>query len=241
MGGCTGIFDSFYDELPDTVPVTKAGQLYIDASEWDKWHFIDLREITEMSSEDSEFQPNSAWKTLSIPLQEIDNPDTRWGIYTYWYDVFGNGISVNEFRSFYPTLPQEEPESWTFAVHRNNARTNNCKAVMTGYTSFDQLPEDRSYLEKLTYTADRWSENEVWCEQSRMLSGLIGNQGIYINPEISSWLEVSIPPIPPSFSINSNVIIIQLPDNTYGALQLENYQSPAGVKCCLTINYRYPI
>lgn len=74
-----------------------------------------------------------------------------------------------------------------------------------------------------------------------MLLGIIGNQGTYINPVLSSWLLVDIPPMPPAFTLCSNVFIIRLPDDTFGALQLENYQSTEGTKCCLTINYRYPL
>lgn len=241
LQSCTGILDSIYDEPVDPEINTVAGQLYVDASDWGKWYYIDLVNVAAEVAADDQYNANAAWQAFDIPMAEISNPDTRNGIYTYWYDVFGEGISVNEFRSFMPTAAQDEPESWTFAVHRNNVRTNGCTVAVTEFTDIDQLPESREYLDRLIYEADRWSENEVWCEQSRMLLGLIGCQGIEISPALSSWLSVSIPPIPPAFELNNKVFVLKLTDGTYGALQLANYQSSLGVKCCLTINYRYPI
>lgn len=241
LQGCHGILDGIYYDPTDEEPITQAGQLYIDASDWHQWHFIDLKEVLANSLADPDYNPSSAWQTYDIPLQESDLGDGRSGIYTYWYDVLGAGLSVNEFRSFMPTAVQPEPESWTFAVHRDNARTNGCAVAVSNFDSMDQIPEDKSFLEGLDFTADRWSENEVWCIQDNMLSGLIGNQGITINPKLSSWLKVELPPIPPAFTISRKVMILRLPDSSYAAIQLGNYQSAAGVKCSLTINYRYPL
>ncbi|MDE6714946.1 MAG: HmuY family protein, partial [Muribaculaceae bacterium] len=68
-----------------------------------------------------------------------------------------------------------------------------------------------------------------------------GNQGILVNNVLSTWLKVNLPPIPPSFTLNNKVFIIKTPEGRFGAIQLENYQSSTGVKCCLTINYKYPL
>ncbi|MDE5550640.1 MAG: HmuY family protein, partial [Bacteroidaceae bacterium] len=51
---------------------------------------------------------------------------------------------------------------------------------------------------------------------------------------------MDIPPMPPTFKLNNHVFIVRFADDTYAAIQLENYQSPTGTKCCLTINYKYP-
>lgn len=247
LQSCSGILNSVYDEPQDPEHNTIAGQLYIDASDWGKWHFLNLPGIVQKIATDSLYNPNSAWQSFDIPMSEIAEPVKSGdgshfcGIYTYWYDVFGAGIQDNEFRSFMPTAAQPQPEEWTFAVHRNNVMTNGCSVAMTGLDSFDKIPFDESFLKSLFYKEDEWTENEVWCEQSRMLLGLIGNQGISINRVLSSWLSVEIPPIPPAFTICNDVFIVKLPDETYAALQLENYQSPTGTKCCLTINYRYPL
>ncbi len=236
---CNGILKGVYDDPPAEPTHTVEGQLYIDASDWTEWHYIDFEVLAANDSED--FNPSSLWISKPIPLTPVETPFGKSGIYTYWYDVYGAGISVNEFRSYTPTAPQEEPQAWTIAVHRNNVRTNGCAVAATAYDSVDDVPDDREWLESLIYTSDTWNETDVWAVQEKMLLGLIGNQGIGINSVLSSWLSIKIPPIPPSFTLNSKVFIMRLPDNQYAALQLENYQSPKGVKCCLTINYRFPL
>ena len=154
--------------------------------------------------------------------------------------MFGIGITNNEFRSFAPTARQDEPASWSIAVHRNNVRTNGGAAYETNYTSMDELPASSEYFRDAPFTEDKWNEKDVWTIQDQMLQGLIGNQGIEVNPVLSSWLKVELPPLPPAFILNSHVFIIRLQDGTFAAIQLKNYQNAAGKKCCLTINYKYP-
>lgn len=227
-------------------PVTAAGRLYIDASEWDKWHYIDLPAVAGKAIEDPGYNPSADWLTLPVPraggetAEQLPASETP-GIYTYWYDIFGQGLSNREFRSFEPAAPQPEPDEWTIAVHRNNVRTNGCMAAPTSFRSFDEIPEGHDWINTLVFSADEWNQTDVWINQNRMLSCLIGNQGIRINPVLSSWLRIDIPPMPPAFTLDSRVFILRLPDGSLGALRLENYQSDTGVKCCLTIDYRYPI
>lgn len=238
LPSCNGIMSGIYDEPPVEIVETVSGQLYIDASDWQKWHYIDFKALTDLSEDAN---PSSLWQTLPIPTKSADVSDGKTGIYTYWYDVFGSGLSNHEFREFRPTGPQRQPEFWTIAVHRNNVRTNGCEVAATEFSSMDQLPDNREYYENLTFTSDEWNETDVWIIQDRMLSGLIGNQGIEINSVLSSWLTVALPPIPPQFTLDNRVFIMRTPDGEYAALQLENYQNALGTKCHLTINYRYPL
>lgn len=245
LTGCNGLFAGVYDEPePEPGKNTVAGQLYIDASDWGWWYYLDLPALADSVGADSLYNPSTAWVAEAIPMQEEQQPvvqDYRWGIYTYWYDVFGDGLSKNEFRSFMPTAPQPEPERWTVAVHRNNVRTNGCAVAATDWAGFDELPQDVTELASLKFEEDSWNETDVWCIQERMLLGLIGNQGIAVSNTLSQWLTVQLPPIPPALTIDPRVFIIKLPDQSYGALQLADYIGPDGTKCCLTINYRYPL
>jgi hypothetical protein len=233
LSACHGILDDIYDDPSNDVTL-KEGQLYVDASSWTEWYYIDLLDT------------NKEWVSMSIPTEKLPtlspqpsalNPQP--GIYTYWYDVFGAGLSNHEFQSFTPTAEQPEPEKWHIAVHRNNVRTNGGAVYETTYTSMKSLPESSEAFADATFTEDEWNELDVWTIQKQMLNGLIGNQGIAINPVLSRWLSVEFPP-PPNFKLNNHVFIVRFNDGTYAAVQLENYQSPAGVKCCLTINYKYP-
>lgn len=242
LPSCDGIMGSVYDEPSTEAPATAAGELYVDASDWKQWHYIDLPEVATRAAADPAYNTSEAWQTFSVPTDEAPaDGNSRCGIYTYWYDVFGEGIARNEYRSFSPTVPQAEPAEWTLAVHRNNVRTNGGAVARTGYTSLEQLPSSPDFCRSLSFTPDEWNEKDVWIVQDRMLSGLIGNQGIPINPVLSSWLRVDIPPVPPAFTPDTNVFILRLHDGSYAALQLADYLSPAGVKCCLTIRYRYPL
>ena len=103
-----------------------------------------------------------------------------------------------------------------------------------------ELPESSKTFDGMTFTEDEWSENDVWDGQEKMLLGLVPSQGIKINRLRSSWLIVKVPPMPPEFSMDSRVFVLRLNDGTYAALQLDNYLSPQGEKCFMTINYKYP-
>ena len=234
LSACHGILDDIYDDPSNDVTL-KEGQLYVDASSWTEWYYIDLLDT------------NKEWVSMSIPTEKLPtlspqpsalNPQP--GIYTYWYDVFGAGLSNHEFQSFTPTAEQPEPEKWHIAVHRNNVRTNGGAAYETSYTSMSELPESSEAFADATFTPDTWNELDVWTIREQMLQGFVGNQGIRVNPVLSSWLKLEIPPVPPAFTLNNHVFIVRFDDDTYAAIQLENYQNAAGVKCCLTINCKYP-
>ena len=166
--------------------------------------------------------------------------DGRSGQYLYWFDVWGEGLKRNEFRSFTPCDAQPEPDEWSFAIHRDNVRTNGGAALRTEYTSFADMPPTSEPFRDMAFEPDQWSENEVWDSQEQMLLCLVPSQGIKTNKVLSSWLQLYIPPIPPGFTHDSHVFVLRLKDNTYAALQLANYISSEGDKCWLTINYKYP-
>lgn len=247
---CEGILGGVYDNEPEAPePVTGPGTLYVDASDWTRWYYIDLVEVVEKSAADPQYNTSESWKSFPIPgASDADGKTTDVrpapgtpGIYTYWYDVFGQGTSVNEFRTFMPTGPQPAPERWSLAVHRNNVRTNGGEAAITTYTALEQLPEGTEWTAGLEFRGDEFNETDVWVAQGRMLTGLIGNEGIAVNPVLSGWLELLVPPMPPAFVQNSHVYVLRMADGTMGALQLADYMNQAGVKCCLTIRYKYPL
>lgn len=236
LTGCEGIFGSIYDD-PEEPVHTVEGQMYIDASDWQKWYYIDLSALEE----DADAEPIIT--EMGIPTSRSDESDGTSGIYNYWFDVWGQGLSVNhpdEKEPYIPTLPQPEPEKWTFAVHREVARTNGAEVFKTEYTSMDDLPESSAAFTDAVFTADEWSERDVWVVQDRMLLGTVGCQGIRINQVLSGWISCVLPPVPPAYSMDNHFFILRLPNGKYAALQLANYLSPSGTRCCLTINYKYP-
>lgn len=240
---CNGVFDDIYDKPGDSV-VAREGQLYINATSWGDWYYIDFDSLADLAAKgdsvglekmQTEFTPYPIPMTLNG-----ERTDSTTGMYTYWFDVFGKGISNNEKRNFVATDPQPEPAHWSIAVHRNNVRTNGAAVLETNYSSIDELPANSAEFTGATFTPDEWSENEVWADESQMLQSLIGCQGIKINKVLSSWLKLDIPPMPPAFSSDTHVFLIKFPNGRMAAVQLENYMSPHGTKCYLTINYKYP-
>ena len=239
---CNGIMGWIYDE-PAISNAPVKGQLVIDATSWENWYYVDLnhlKELTEQGDTMALLKAQMEFEPYPIPMTLTSTSDGKSGQYMYWFDVFGEGIKKNEFRSYTPCDAQPEPREWTFAVHRNNVRTNNAGVFETPYSSMKDLPESSLAFRDKNYRIDEWSENEVWDSQEQMLNCLVPSQGIKVNKLLSSWMTVNIPPIPPSFSFNNHVFILRLKDGTYAALQLENYISPTGKKCYLTINYIYP-
>lgn len=227
LTACNGVIDGIYDE----VPAAGQNEIYVDATDWKKWHYI------QFTVNNSQFTVTS----YDIPTEEVAEWDDKGtGIYTYWYDVLGEGISKREFRGKYPTASQEEPEEWDIAIHRNNVRTNGGAVYQTSLTSIDDVSNSTIYA-LMPFTEDEWNETDVWTIQERMTQGLVGNQGIKINNELGKWLTINIPPIPPTFNHNGNVFILRLKDGTYAALRLKNYKTPSGQNCGMTIEYRYPL
>lgn len=227
LSGCQGILSGVYDSPDGVRAESGTAQISINASDWLEWQYINIEDGSVV--------------TMNIPTQAGKSDSDSTGIYTYWYDIFGMGICNYKFREFCPSERQPEPASWTFAVHRNNVRTNGGAVCETSYTSFSQLPEDPEWSDNLEFVEDEWNQTDVWAVQDRMLSGIIGSQGIRINKVLSGWLGMVIPPMPPVFIMNNHIFILRLANGTYMALQLADYMNAAGTKCYLTINYRYPL
>ena len=245
---CNGMFDGVYDNPQDT-PKDVESQLYIDATSWTDWYYISfdsLEQYREAGNTDALRYHQTHFTAYPIPVSPTGemtttHPDeNNSGVYTYWYDVFGKGLSVNEFRSYTPADKQPEPEHWDIAVHYKDARTNGASVLETPYTSFDDLPASSSEFSGAPFTADEWTENVVWVDRSEMLNKLIGCQGIKINRVLSSWLDVEMQTPPPTFSQNNHIFVIRLANGKYVAVQLANYMNANGDKCWLTINYKYP-
>lgn len=238
---CNGIFDDIYDKAPATT--INNGQLLVNASSWKHWYYVDfdsLQAFIEHKDTAGLLKVQTHFTGYTIPMGLTSGSgDGQTGLYIYWFDVFGKGISVNEKRDFKATDVQPEPKSWSIAFHRNNVRTNGGAVLETNYTSLKEVPNNSTAFLGATFHEDEWSENEVWVDQSQMGKSLIGCQGIKLNKVLSSWLKIEIPPMPPKFTMNNHVFVVRLRNRKYVALQLENYISPEGTKCWLTINYKY--
>lgn len=246
LASCEGTFEWVYDNIETEEQTTAEGQIYLDASDWKKWYYIDLPRMAEAAKTDSAYNVNDDIVAYDIPTEATGQETTEHGErhdigqYSYYFDVFNEGLKNNHFVSFRPTEAQQEPETWSIAIHRNNVRTNGCGAYETELYDIEKVSHEMCIAVE-EWNEDQWSENEVWDDQETMLTCVIPCQGIEVNRTLSAWLAIEIPPTPPAFTMNSHVMLLRLPDATYAALQLTDYMNAQGKKCCLTIKYKYPI
>lgn len=234
LTACDGVLDGLYDE-PTAV---RSGVLYVDAISWADWYYVDFHAIRD--SLEKGVEPDLKFKPYPVPTTLTGEWDGVSSICTYWYDVFNSGLDKNELREESPADAQEEPEHWDIAIHRNNVRTNGGAVYMTQLHDINQVGSVDEYA-GMPFVEDEMNETDVWVISTQMMSGLIGNQRIKVNKELSSWLKIYLPPIPPAFTHNDNVFIIRMKDNTYAAVRLADFISPKGQKCYLTIEYKYPL
>ena len=117
---CEGIFNGIYDEPGESAPQSMAGRIYMDATSWTDWYYVDFDSLLMLSEEgdtaalyrmQTEFQAYPIPDSTATERQKADSLHAP-GIYTYWFDVFDKGISNNKFSSFRPTAQQPEPAHW---------------------------------------------------------------------------------------------------------------------------------
>lgn len=231
-----------YDEDSQQSTDVTAGQIYINATSWTDWYYIDLDSLVNMANSGDAAALQRAQTTFTAwPIPQTEDTvamrDSS-GIYTYWFDIFGKGMTNYERRGYKPTAPQPEPDHWTIAIHRDNVRTNGGSVFETSYTSMANVPDSAKVFAHAAFVSDVWSERDVWVDRSNMLNCIMGNQGIRINKVLSSWLTLNIPPIPPTYTLNNHVFILRTREGNFFALQLQDYMNSQGTACWLKINYR---
>ncbi|MBQ3874798.1 MAG: HmuY family protein [Bacteroidaceae bacterium] len=229
LSSCNGLFDGVYDEPSEGNvsegeynPSTRRGRIVVNASTFDKWHYINLhdRSVTAMD----------------VPTLLTGEWDGKSGITYHEVDLKNDTYT---FRKLVKTDAMPEPSDWDFAVHKFDSRIKDGGAYETEFTSLDDLPS-ASEFSNVVFTEDVWSENSVMTDISGMLSYYIGYQNSLSNPVLGRWLVMDITTPPPTYHPSGKVYIVRLHDGTMAALHLANYISPNNLKGYLTIDYIYP-
>lgn len=135
-----------------------------------------------------------------------------------------------------------KPTNWDIAIHRYDIKTNGAKAIMTSYKTIAEL-EAAGLPANPHWVADEYLDEAIWVDMTHMLKGYIIYAPSFKNMEASRWINVDISDMPPIYTTDKNVILLQLTDGTYAALQLDDFMTKDKyrTKGYLTINYKYPV
>lgn len=198
LPACNGIFEGIYD-MPTTETGneygfilidegTRTGRIYIDATDYTEWHYVDLHD-------------------KQVTTTQVD---------------------------------AAAPETWDFAVHRYDSKTNGGTVWESQAGAFDALPAPGSVSEE-QWVADEWTTDRITIDMSQMMDGIILYAKDYWNPTLSRWLNVDTSTMPPIYTLSGKIYLLRLKDGTCAALRLANFMNDAAVKGYMTIDYLYPV
>lgn len=155
--------------------------------------------------------------------------------YTEWYyvDLHGKQVTTTQ-------VGDAAPETWDFAVHRYDTKTNGGTVWESQAGAFDALPALESVSEE-QWVADEWTTDRITVDMSQMMDGIILYAEDYWNPSLSRWLDVDTSTMPPVYTLSGKIYLLRLEDGTFAALRLANFMNDAAVKGYMTIDYLYPV
>lgn len=198
LPACNGIFEGIYD-MPTSETGneygfilvdegTRTGRIYIDATDYTEWHYVDLQ---------------------------------------------GKQVTTTQ-------VGDAVPETWDFAVHRYDAKSNGAAVWESTAGTFDALPAPGSVSED-QWVADEWTTDRITVDMSQMMDGIILYAEDYWNPCLSQWLDVDTSTMPPIYTLSGKIYLLRLENGTCAALRLVNFMNDAAVKGYMTIDYLYPV
>lgn len=155
--------------------------------------------------------------------------------YTEWHYVDLHDKQVTTIQ-----VGDTAPETWDFAVHRYDTKTNDAAVWESGVKEVEALPASESVPEE-QWTEDEWTTDRITVDMSQMMNGVIRYAEDYWNPCLSRWLHVDTSTMPPIYTLSGKVYLLRLKDGTCAALRLANFMNDAAVKGYMTIDYLYPV
>lgn len=147
-------------------------------------------------------------------------------------------VSLEDGTSVAKGIEEAAPEKWDIAMHRENVKTNEGSAIMTGETSFDALtaiPEGSVFMpDELTYT-------EVVIDNSQMMQEIIIYDTTEINMVLEDWVTRS--GMPPVYSVQPNVYVVRTKEGKYAKIQFTSYKGgeTGDETGFATFTYAYPV
>lgn len=171
-------------------------------------------------------------KTTNSGMIYIDTHNYTSWTYINFKELTANSVFIED--------GMVEPNSWDFAVHRYDAKTNGGSVIETGFTGLSTLKTSGKIPEG-TYVEDVFTTNRIAIDMSGMLEGNIKYVDSNYNAELSKWLNVDTSGMPPTYTMSNKVYVIQLKDDTYAAVRLKNFMNASAIKGYMTIEYIYPL
>lgn len=135
---------------------------------------------------------------------------------------------------------EEAPDSWSFAVHRYDTKTNGGAVLETEFPDIPALT-DAGLLPAGTYTPDRFATDRIAVDMSGMMAGIIKYAESDYNDVLSRWLDVDTSTMPPVYTLSGKVYLLRMNDGTLAAIRLENFVNDENIKGYMTIRYLYPV
>lgn len=135
---------------------------------------------------------------------------------------------------------EAEPLEWDLAIHRYDAKTHSGLVLASG---LKELSEAAALTSRPggAWTADVWTTDKISIDMSHMMEGYIIYAESFYNPVLSGWLNVDTSEMPPIYTLDPQVYIVEFADGTHAALRLMDFMDKAGVKGYMTIDYIYPL
>ena len=133
------------------------------------------------------------------------------------------------------------PDTWDYAIHRYDIKTNEGATYKTTYTSIDEFKATGKLPKAEDFVEDEWTTDKIAIDMSGMMDGNIIYTESYRNAVLSSWLDVNTATMPPVYTMSNQVFLIRLKDNTYAAIRFTNYMNARGIKGYIDFDFQYPL
>ena len=216
---CNGVLDGLYDESKEPQLgfsqvnlKTKTGRIYIDATSYTAWTFVDL-------------------DAKMFRIEEItEKRDTVW-------TSDDSRVAAVQIKSNLKNNDAEE-NPWSFAMHRYDVKTNGGAVMETQFTNLVDL----MYYGKLpegVFTED--INDRVIVDMSLMMNNGMIYTPSNVNVELSKWISTDLSQMPPIYTPSNKVYIVKFPDGVMAALRFVNYMNMSNEKGFITIDYVYPL
>lgn len=236
FSACNGLFDNIYDAPPPAQKAveygfqnydanTHRGRIFLDVGSYKDWVYVDFPSRTTAQRK-IPTQLTGTWDGISaISYQHVT-----------WPSYFRTDSIIRT-----DTMPH--PEAWTLAFHHYDVATHDGAALVTPFTTLDQLPlqgAERDALLAQTFTPDSLTHHQAYFDLTGIFTYYIGYQHAAFNPVLSTWMDMDVKNPPPRYTLSQRVYLLRLHDGSVAALHFPSHVNASGQKGYVTVDYIWP-